>query len=73
MRATLDIDADVLGATKDLAKAYGTTPGRVISDLARSCLSKQGYVQPWRYRNGFPSLPKRGGIVTLELVDRLRD
>jgi hypothetical protein len=35
MPTTLDLDADILQAVKDIASAKGTTVGRVISDLVR--------------------------------------
>jgi hypothetical protein len=72
MRTTLDIDDDVLAAAKELASGRKTTAGKVISDLARKALT-----QPLRskviYRNGLPVLPKRGGVVTRELVERLAE
>jgi hypothetical protein len=72
MRTTLDIDDDVLAAAKELASGQKTTAGKVISDLVRKALT-----QPLRsnvvYRNGLPVLPKRGGVVTRELVDRLAE
>jgi hypothetical protein len=44
----------------------------VISNLVRKALT-----QPLRsnviHRNGLPVLPKRGGVVTQELVDRLAE
>jgi hypothetical protein len=40
MRTTIDIDDDVLAATKDLAKAEGRSMGAVISDLARRALTQ---------------------------------
>jgi hypothetical protein len=72
VRTTLDIDDDVLAAAKELALGQKTTAGKVISDLVRKALA-----QPLRsnviYRNGLPVLPKRGGVVTRELVDRLAE
>ena len=35
MRATLDIDEDVLEAAKELAERQNKTPGQVISELVR--------------------------------------
>lgn len=72
MRTTLEIDDDVLAAAKELASGQKTTAGKVISDLVRQALT-----QPLRskviYRNGLPVLPKRGGVVTRELVERLAE
>ncbi len=72
MRTTLDIDDDLLTAAKELAKARDTTAGRVISDLLRESLTRIGETQLVR-RNGFWVLPKRGGIVTSELVEQLAE
>ena len=69
-QTTLDIDDDVFAAVRELAAAQNPTAGKVISDLVRKALS-----QPLRskviYRNGLPVLPKRGGVVTRELVEQL--
>jgi hypothetical protein len=76
MRTTLDIDDDVLRAAKDLARRRRTTAGRVISELARKGLggspSDLSTRSP-RPRHGFRPFPRRGGIVTDELIDRLRE
>jgi hypothetical protein len=72
MRTTLDIDDDVLAAAKELASGQNTTTGRVISDLARKALTEPtGDKATWQ--NGVLVLPKRGGIVTNELIDRLAE
>jgi hypothetical protein len=77
MRTTLDIDDDILSAAKDLARADKKTVGQVISDLARKALTApelagmaeegQSNLADW------PTLPRRGGIVTTELVRRIQD
>lgn len=77
MRTTLDIDDDVLQAAKELAQAERKTAGKVLSDLAR-----KGLVGPVGFaetsglggpipEDGWYTLPRRGVIVTKELVDRL--
>ena len=73
MRTTLDIDEDVLDTAKELAARRGTTAGRVISDLVRSALAPSD--QRTKKRHGVPVLParKRPGLVTPEIVNRLRD
>ena len=76
MRTTLDIDEDVLQAAKDLASRERKTAGRVISDLARKGLlgtsEPDGPGPGGTYlRDGWYVLPRRGGIVTKALVDRL--
>jgi hypothetical protein len=76
MRTTLDIDDDVLQAAKELARAEKKTAGQVISELARKAL-----IQPIglpdmdniEIRNGFTLLPRRGGIVTNELVKTIQE
>ena len=76
MRTTLDIDVDVLQAAKDLARREGTTAGAVISKLARKALTAPTDAAAPRGPkavHGFRAFPKRGGVVTNELIDRLRD
>jgi hypothetical protein len=72
MRTTLDIDEDVLIAAKKLAQQRGMPAGKVLSDLARKGLRRPGTP---RVRNGVPLFPTAPGaaVVTLELVNRLRD
>ena len=72
MRTTLDIDDDVLAAARELAAARKSTAGKVLSDLARQTLTRP-LPEPAKYRYGFRVLPKRGGIVTSELVERLSE
>jgi hypothetical protein len=76
MRTTLDIADDVLQAAKDLARRQKRTAGEVISDLARQALGTPP-ARPAGDRakalHGFRPFPKRGGIVTNEMIDRLRD
>jgi hypothetical protein len=79
MRTTLDIDDDVLHAAKERARRERKTAGQVISELARMSLtggaativSKGKQVPAARF--GFRPFPHRGGIVTNELIDSLRD
>jgi hypothetical protein len=80
MRTTLDIADDVLHAAKNLAKHQGTTAGRVISDLARQALGSRAHAARSPARRtarsefvGFRPFPRRGGLVTDELVNQLRD
>ena len=75
MRTTLDIADDVLQAAKERARRENRTTGEVISDLARASLTAPpppaGAATP-KARFGFRPFPKRGGIVTNELIDKLR-
>ena len=69
MRTTLDIDDDVLGAVKDLARSERKSAGKVLSELARKALTPPE--QQWEVKNGFPQVPGKREIVTTELVQRL--
>jgi hypothetical protein len=73
VRTTLAIDDDVLEAARSLARGRQSTVGEVISELARSALAAPS--RELTTRNGIPLLPAREAapIVTLELVNRLRD
>lgn len=74
MRTTLDIEEDVLHATKELAARERSTTGKVISRLVRKALIGDcEHNREVKYRNGVPLLPRRGVIVTNELVNRIRD
>lgn len=77
MRTTLDIDDEVLAAAKELARRRGTTAGRVVSDLLRRALTtaESGLDQVGESRAfyGFRPFPSRGGIVTDDCVEQLRD
>jgi hypothetical protein len=73
MRTTLDLDEDVLQATKELAAARGLTAGKVLSDLARKALTP---ARAPRVRNGVPLLPRRPATArrpTMRQVNELRD
>ena len=73
MRTTLAIDDDVLMAAKGLAARDKRSVGEVMSELARKGLVPDAV--PPVYRNGILLLPVRpgAGVVTLEMVNRLRD
>ena len=76
MRTTLDIANDVLQAAKELAHREKKTTGQVISELARSALTAPPQIPITRRSksiHGFRPFPKRGGIVTNELIDKLRE
>lgn len=75
MRTTLDLDADVLQAAKELAERQGRTAGQVVSELARRGLasSAERAKRSGRLRSGAPVLPDRGEVVTLDHVQRLLD
>jgi hypothetical protein len=75
MRTTLDIDDDVLHAAKERARRERRTTGEVISELARSALTTPPATAARARKSlyGFRPFPKRGAIVTNELIDKLRD
>lgn len=77
MRTTLDIDDDVLEAAKALGRRTHRTAGAVLSELARRALTSSGSVgkSPKRARGvgGFVPFESRGGIVTNDLIDRVRE
>ena len=76
MRTTLDIANDVLQAAKERARREKKTVGEVISELARSALTAAPQAPTAREPKavyGFRPFPKRGGIVTNELIDKLRE
>lgn len=72
MRTTLDIEEDVLLAVKEIARQRSSTVGRVLSELARKSLTRQ---VPVFKKHGLPLFPVQAdaGVVTLELVNQLRD
>lgn len=76
MRTTLSLDDDVLYAVKERARREKRTAGAVLSDLARQALTQpngdgDGGVPEEFY--GFRPFPARGGVVTNELINSLRD
>ena len=78
MRTTLNIDDDVLIAVKEVAARESKPAGAVVSDLLRRSLAHGGRetseigAEP-EPEFGFRPFPKRGGVVTNELIDRLRE
>jgi hypothetical protein len=77
MRTTLDIADDVLQAAKERARRENKTAGEVISELARAALTAPAAKTPKaaepRPLYGIRPFPKRGGVVTNELINRLRE
>ena len=74
MRTTLDIDDDVLRAAKELARREKKTAGAVISELTRRALTAPSpTTRASKAVHGFRPFPKRGGIVTNEQIDKLRE
>ena len=73
MRTTLNIADDVLQAAKELARRDGKTAGQVISELVRRALTSPSPGGEPEDLLGFEPFPSRGGVVTNETIDRLRD
>lgn len=87
MRTTLDIADDVLFAAKEVARRDKKTLGEIASELMRRGLNSPAAADAaspagrpaaddvhGRFEAlGFRTLPARGGIVTNELIDRLRE
>lgn len=76
MRTTLDIADDVLQAAKERARRERRTMGEVVSDLLRQALTAPRAVAAARELKpvyGFKPFASRGGLITNELIDQLRD
>lgn len=88
MRTTLDIADDVLFAAKELAQREKKSLGQIISELARRAFAQSASGDATPASTGTPvaptvserlanygirPLPVRGGVVSNELIDRLRD
>ena len=76
MRTTLVIADDVLQAAKERARYEGRSTGAVISELARAALTMAPAgkdARPAKSVHGFRPFPKRGGVVTNALIDKLRE
>lgn len=82
MRTTLDIADDILFAAKEIARREKKSLGQVISELARRAFSQPADGPPSPTGPGVSGrlgaygihpLPPRGGVVSNELIDRIRD
>jgi hypothetical protein len=88
MRTTLDISDDVLFVARDFARRDGKTVGQVVSELARRALQMPAASsvqtqamtaapeEPGRERlrqMGIRPLPSRGGVVSNDTVNSLRE
>jgi hypothetical protein len=75
MRTTLDIADDVLQAAKERAKRERKTVGEMISELARRALTTppEPLSKEPQAVYGLKPFARRGGIVTNQLIDKLRD
>ena len=76
MRTTLDIADDVLQAARERARREHKTIGELLSELARRGLTTPAVVHAVKEPEGFYGLrpfAARGGIVTNEMIDRIRE
>ena len=79
MRTTLNIDDDLLISIKEVAKRESKSVGAVASELLRQSLARiapdamQGREEDPVTEFGFCPFPKRGGVVTNDLINRLRE
>lgn len=81
MRTTLNIDTELLVAAKKLAERENKTAEQVILELLRQALSARGGgagdAKTTETLNrdiyGFQPIPSRGGVVTNEHINILRE
>lgn len=76
VRTTLDIDDDVLESAKALGRRTKKTAGAILSELARRALTNSAAKSTKRASRGvggFEPLESRGGVVTNERIDKLRE
>lgn len=76
MRTTLDIEPDLLAATREIAQRERTSAGRVVSRLLRQALTQQSSSNEAGAAlssTGFRAFSSRGVAVTNAEIDRLRD
>jgi hypothetical protein len=77
MRTTIAVDDDVYFAVKERARRERRSAGAVLSELARQALT--GTATSVAKDNdiddlfGFEPIRSRGGVVSNELIDQLRD
>jgi hypothetical protein len=72
MRTTVDLDDDLLMAAREIARQRRVSMGRVLSDLIRQAMTRR---DAGASRGDIPLFPVQAdaGVVTLELVNQLRD
>lgn len=73
MRTTVSIDDDVLDAVRERARRTGRSIGEVLSDLARTALTRGSDATAGDEFHGFAPLPARGRPVTNAAIDALRE
>lgn len=79
MRTTLNVEDDLLIALREIAKRESRSLGAVVSKLLRQQLTVRSasvavsQAEESEGEFGFRPFPKRGGIVTNAMIDRLRN
>jgi hypothetical protein len=75
MRTTLDIADDVLQAAKERARREHKTAGQVVSELLRQALTAPPAraIREPKAVHGFTPFPRRGAVITNDLIDQLRN
>ena len=76
MWTTLDIDADVVAAAKELARGEGETVGACVSELIREALHHRKATRPDRSEResyGFRAIPAGRAVVSNTLINELRE
>jgi len=73
VRTTLTVDDDVLLAVQERARREKRSVGSVLSELARQAINGPAAPAVAAGRHGFTPLPRRGPVVSNEVIDRLRD
>jgi len=77
MRTTLDIEDDILAATKEMARNQCVSVGRVISRMLRDAMTGQGGLTQTSLAQktvaGFQPFESQGVIISNAQIDALRD
>jgi hypothetical protein len=86
VRTTIDLADDILFMAKDFARRDKKTLGQVISDWSRIALkastsspstppatAQQSDTNQKLWSLGLRTLPKRGGVVTNQMIDQIRE
>lgn len=74
MRTTLDIEDDILNATREIARQSNQSAGTVISHLQHVALQGQPTVDKGEPGiGGFRPFASRGAVVGDETINQIRD
>lgn len=75
MRTTVNLDDKTYEFTTHYAAAKGITLGQAIGELVERAHAKSSESQPRirRAADGFPLLPKRGTVITSQMVKEAQE